>query len=201
MKNTIKTLALLALIGLVPAPQFAAQGTVNPAIKEALTEALAGPDGEYAAYAEYSAIIKKFGEVLPYVNIRGAEERHINALKGHFEMYGLPVPENKYLGKITVPASLVEAAKAGVVAEERNVAMYDRLLAKVKDNPDLQRVFTNLQSASRDHHLPAFKAAAEGKTPGCCCGGGGGQGKGRGQGSGRGACVRQGQVTPGQPQQ
>jgi hypothetical protein len=197
MKKTITTLVILTLIGSVTAPQAAAQGTVNPAIKEALTEALSGPDGEYAAYAEYTAIIEKFGEVLPYVNIRGAEERHINALKGHFEKYGLPVPENKYLGKITVPASLAEAARAGVTAEQRNVAMYDKLLAKVKDNPDLTQVFSNLQSASRDRHLPAFQATAEGKTPACCCGGGGG--RGQGQGWGRGPCGRQNNAQPEQP--
>ncbi len=39
--------------------------------------------------------------------------------------------------------------------------LYDRLLAKVADYPNLVRVFENLRAASQDRHLPIFKAAAE----------------------------------------
>ncbi|MCI0539790.1 MAG: hypothetical protein L0Z50_31670, partial [Verrucomicrobiales bacterium] len=46
-------------------------------------------------------------------------------------------------------------------AEERNVALYDRLLSKVKAYPDLTLVFTNLRRASQENHLTAFKAAVE----------------------------------------
>lgn len=161
-------------------------------VKEVLLEALAGPDGEQAAYAEYAAIIKKHGEVAPYVFIQQAESRHIEALTRQFEKYGLDAPKNKYLGKIKSPVKLVDAAKQGIEAEEKNVAMYDRLLAKAKDYPDLTRVFTNLQRCSREMHLPAFKAAVEqngqldvsaasGRGSGC------GQGCGMGCGRGRGA--------------
>jgi rubrerythrin len=166
MKTLIVSLCFAGLLatGIV-------QGAPDAIVKDVLTTALAGPDGEYAAYAEYTAIIENFGEVAPYVNIRAAETRHINALKRQCEKYGVAIPENAYLGKITPPANLIEAAKQNAAAEERNVAMYDQLLAKVKDYSDLTRVLTNLRRASLENHLPAFKAAAEGKTP--VCGGGG----------------------------
>ena len=38
------------------------------------------PEGEYAAYAMYSAVIVEFGSVEPYVSIREAEGRHIEAI-------------------------------------------------------------------------------------------------------------------------
>lgn len=61
--------------------------------------------------------------------------------------------------KAVAPASLLEASNQGVESQEKNVALYDRYLAAVNDYPDLTHVFTNLQRASRDAHLPAFKAA------------------------------------------
>ncbi len=128
---------------------------------EALLQALAGPEGEYANLAEYSAMVEKFGQIQPYAAILRSEECHIAALKRHLELRGVAVPENSFLGIVTAPATLPEAAEAAISAEEKNVAMYDRLLEKVKDQPDLVQVFTHLQFASREHHLPAFKAAAE----------------------------------------
>lgn len=148
---------------------------------QALTEALAGPDGEYAARAEYDAILKKFGDVQPFATIAATEQRHIEALKRHFEMRGLTVPADEYKGKVTAPATLADAAAAGVKAEERNVAMYDRLLAATGNQRDLQTVFTHLQWASREHHLPAFKTAAAngGRSPaGFTRGASGGAGRG-----------------------
>jgi hypothetical protein len=148
----------------------------DAALREALTEALAGPEGEYAAQEAYRVIIANHGEVLPYANIIRAEGRHIEALKSQFQKYGLPVPENTHFGKVAVPESLAEAARQGVASEKANVAMYDRLIDKVKAYPDVVAVFQNLQRASRENHLPAFEAAVQG---------GGTCQKGRGKGAGR----------------
>ncbi len=158
------------------------------AVNEAVLQALTGPEGEYAALAEYAATVEKFGQVQPYAAIMRSEECHVAALKRQLELRGIAVPENPFLGTITAPATLPEAAEAGITAEERNVAMYDRLLEQVKEQPDLVRVFTHLQFASREHHLQAFGAAAEkgGQLqPGeFRCGTGCGMGKGMGQGRG-----------------
>jgi hypothetical protein len=138
-----------------------ASGDLTPEAKQALVETLAGPDGEFAAHALYTAILKKFGDVQPYANIREAETRHIQALKRQFEKYGIAIPEDKFAGKVTPPETLLQAAKDGIEAEKKNVALYDGYLAAVKIYPDLTQVFTNLRSASLQGHLPAFQAAAE----------------------------------------
>jgi len=53
----------------------------------------------------------------------------------------LAVPQDPYAGKTQAAATLKEAAEASVAAEERNVAMYDQLLAQAKGPLDLERVF------------------------------------------------------------
>ncbi len=172
----------------------------DPAAEQALTQALAGPQGEYAACAEYAAIVEKFGAVQPYAAFLASEQCHIAALKRHFEMRGLAVPEDPYAGKIDAPATLQEAARMAAGFEERNVAMYAQLLQQVKNQADLVRVFTHLQSASQACHLPAFQAAAkkDGQLQpgefGCGAGCGNGCGQGRGGpppwagGAGKGGC-------------
>jgi len=135
-------------------------GGLTAEAKQALVETLAGPEGEFAAHALYSAILKKFGDVQPYANIREAETRHIQALKRQFGKYGIAIPEDKFAGKVTPPETLLQAAKDGIEAEKKNVALYDGYLSAVKNYPDLTMVFTNLRSASLQAHLPAFQAAA-----------------------------------------
>jgi hypothetical protein len=44
-----------------------------------------------------------------------------------------------------------------VAWEEATVALYDELLPQVAAYSDVVYVFTNLRSASRDNHLPAFE--------------------------------------------
>jgi len=168
MKTNIHSVLLLAFASSLPAlgsatAQSAGRGshTLTPEARQAVVEALASPYGEFAAHALYSAILKKFGDAQPYAAIREAETRHIQALKRQLEKYGVAIPEDKFAGKTEAPATLLEAAKRGIEAEERNIAMYDRYLVTVKDYEDLTRVFTNLQRASREAHLPAFKAALE----------------------------------------
>lgn len=153
-------------------------------------DALMSPDGEYAAAAAYAAVIKKFGQVQPYVNIRTAERRHIAALARQLQRYGFEVPANPFMNKIPAPASLEAAAKAWAVGEIDNVKMYDELLAQTSDS-QLTRVLTNLRRSSLESHLPMFEAAAEnGGTltlaeMAAFQGRGGGQGNGPGRGSQR----------------
>ncbi|GEM_PF-983368 len=136
--------------------------TLSKQAADALLEALSGPEGEYAAYAMYTAVIDKYGDVEPYVSIRKAEARHIEALKRQLDRYGVVYPaENPYLGQVSAPASLEEAAKAWAKGEVANVAMYDRLMGAVADYPNLVRVFDHLRAASQERHLPAFSLAAE----------------------------------------
>ena len=166
MNKTLKcalavVVAVAALHGAPTTTSRAEQtATVPPVVEEVLLLALVGPDGEYSAYADYAAIIRKHGRVQPYVWIQQAETRHISALERQFQKYGLAVPPNRYLGAPEVPATLPEAAAEAIAAEERNVAMYERLLAKVTEYPDLTRVLGHLQHCSREMHLPALREAA-----------------------------------------
>ena len=137
---------------------------------EVLLEAL---DDEYRAWATYDQVLSDFGDVRPFTNIRESEARHIDALLRLFEVHGLPVPDNPWIGRVDRYPSLQAACAAGVAAETANGAMYDRLIAATQ-RPDIRAVLRNLQEASQQRHLPAFRRGAERS------GGGGGGGPGRG---------------------
>ncbi|MBG0745867.1 MAG: DUF2202 domain-containing protein [Planktothrix agardhii KL2] len=162
-------------------------------LKIALTEAI---EDEYKARATYRLILNKFGAIRPFVNIVESEERHIQALMPLFSKYGIALPEDNWVQRVEVPASVQEACQAGVQAEIKNAQMYQRLLDLTQGYPDVQRVFLNLQSASQNNHLPAFQRGAERRLsspfPVILGGGtqsdrrGGGHGQGRGCGHKRG---------------
>jgi hypothetical protein len=140
-----------------------------------LTEAL---DDEYQAWSTYDQVIADFGEVRPFINIREAEARHIQALLGLFERYGLAVPANRWPGRVERYASLQAACEAGVVAEIANGDMYERLLGQTQ-REDILSVLRNLQEASQQRHLPAFQRCAQrGATGGARGGPVGGPGRG-----------------------
>jgi hypothetical protein len=134
----------------------------------ALREAL---DDEYRAWATYDQVMRDFGEIPPFSNIRDAEARHIEALRMLYVRYGLPVPENPWPGKVERFASVREACAAGVTAEIANAALYERLLASTQ-RPDILVVLRNLQEASQQRHLQAFQRCVQRGLEG---GGGGGR--------------------------
>lgn len=159
----ISTLILCAAAGpLAHAQRCAATVPLDETAKAALIAALAGPEGEYAARAEYAAIVAKFGPVQPYANILQAENQHVAALQKQCAKFGVSVPADTYQGQVTAPETLLEAATAGIAAELLNVEMYDGLLAQVQNYPSLVQVFSNLQLASLNNHLPVFEAAGAG---------------------------------------
>jgi hypothetical protein len=114
---------------------------------------------EYRARNTYIGVMNKFGQVKPFVNIKKAEEQHIDMLVNLFNKYGLSVPANTVAGLAT-PATLRDACALGVQAEIENARLYDDLLAGTGAYPDVQTVFRQLRSASQDQHLPAFQRCA-----------------------------------------
>lgn len=169
-------------------------------IRAALVEAL---EDEYKAIATYRAVIDRFGAVRPFPNLLAAEQRHAEALERLCERHGVEPP--RPAARASAPASLLEACRAGVLAEIENAALYDRLIAQTSGHPDVQRVFLRLQAASRERHLVAFRRCVEREAsrdaPGsaasarasrhrgdgeACSGRGPGRGRGPGQGRGRG---------------
>lgn len=138
--------------GAEAAPQF------NEKTLEAMVEAL--NDGRRSE-AQYQAVMEKFGEVRPFLNIAQAERRHQAMLLELFEKYKIEVPENNFPEEIA-PATVRAACEAGVHSEKENVALYDKFLKDMKE-PDIRVVFTKLRDASEFHHLPAFERCATGK--------------------------------------
>ncbi|MBN1859070.1 DUF2202 domain-containing protein [Candidatus Bipolaricaulota bacterium] len=136
------------------------QGVLPIEVQEAVLDALVGPDGEYAAYATYAAILEEYGDVNPFASILVSEARHIDALKQVLDRYQVPYPdENPYLGTLEAPGSLAEAAQLGVDAEIANVALYEEQLDAATGFPDIVKVFVSLQTASQERHLPSFERA------------------------------------------
>ena len=134
-----------------PAP---AVSPLDEAEKAALNEAILE---EYGALNLYNAVMKQYGTVLPFSRIVRSEEQHVRALSQLFTNYGLSVPANPGLTPPPTFSSLTAACQAGVDAEIADAALYDDLL-RVTGNPDVVRVYKNLQAASLNRHLPAFEA-------------------------------------------
>jgi hypothetical protein len=140
--------------------------------KEEIDGLLLALNDEYMAWATYDKINKQFNDPRPFVNIQQSEARHIERLKEIFAAYKVPVPANPWPGNTPKFESVSAACKAGVDAEIVNRDLYDRLF-KTTAREDILIVYRNLQRASEQNHLPAFKRCGEGP--------GGGR---RGQGAG-----------------
>lgn len=130
---------------------------LNKTELNALYEAL---DDEYRSWATYDQVIIDFGEVGPFINIREAEARHIQALCSLFLAYGITVSKNTWPGRVTRYKNLYEACEAGVAAEIENGQMYECLLRST-DREDILTVYRNLQEASQQRHLTAFQRCVE----------------------------------------
>lgn len=136
----------------------------NSRLEERTVNALISSlEDERRAEATYQAVLNKYTDARPFVNVIEAEKRHQSFLLPLFEKYGVAVPANQFdPANIPVPESITEACKTGVTAENENIALYDGFLGFVKEQ-DIREVFELLRNASRDNHLPAFTRCAEGR--------------------------------------
>jgi hypothetical protein len=141
-----------------------------------VADLVAALDDEYMARATYAQVIADFGAVRPFINIVDSEGRHAEALISLFQDYGVPVPADTWPGRVARYTSLSEACKAAVAAEVENAELYDRLLAGT-DKADILDVYRNLQEASQERHLSAFRRCVErgGSTTGEATGDGRGR--------------------------
>jgi len=153
--NLVSAQATLPLYG-----NAAAKADANLTVESMLTYAI---QDEYLARAEYAAIMAKFGNMTPYTNIKKAEEQHIAWLKDMFASLKLALPADDAGTYIQAPATLKDAAKAGVQAEIDNIAMYERFLAQpvLRDSryAVVVDLFSRLKNASQNH-LAAFQKQA-----------------------------------------
>jgi len=110
---------------------------------------------EYGALNLYRDGIAQFGDVAPFSQIARSEEQHVNMLVRLAEKYGVLPPANPG-GTDATFTDLTQACQAGVDAEIADAALYDELIPQTS-HADLIQVFTNLQAASLENHLPAFQ--------------------------------------------
>jgi hypothetical protein len=111
---------------------------------------------EYGALNLYQSAIAQVGNVYPFSQIVHSEQQHIDALVRQATKYGVSVPTNPGLSTQPTFTTLAQACQAGVDAEIADAALYDTL-KPVTTHTDLLQVYNNLQSASRNSHLPAFQ--------------------------------------------
>jgi rubrerythrin len=140
----------------------------TPDLRTLLSEAL---EDERKAEAAYAAVIDRFGPVRPFINIIDAEGRHSAAIERQMRRLGFEVPASVCGDACVAPPTLEAACEHAVAAELLNIALFDRLIPRIQDET-VRRVFENLQAASRDRHLPAFRrclarAARQGSGRGC----------------------------------
>ena len=112
---------------------------------------------EYTAMNTYQAIMNELGEIQPFFRVARSEQQHVNALIRVAERFGVEVPENAGEVAEIEWSTLEEACQLGVTFEQMDAALYDELLPNTT-NPVLIKVYTNLQRASLNNHLPAFEA-------------------------------------------
>lgn len=127
---------------------------LTDAEKEALSEAILE---EYGALNFYNSVIAEFGNVFPFYRIARSEQQHVNALIKQATKYGVIIPENPGIASDLTINSISEACSAGVAAEIADAALYDELKL-VTTHSDILQVYTTLQNASLNSHLPAFQA-------------------------------------------
>ncbi len=115
-------------------------------------------EDEYLARDTYISVMKTFGEIRPFINIKASEETHINLLLPLFEKYELELP-NYVRDETAFSGTLQEAYEAGVHAEIMNIQMYENFLKE--DLPaDVADAFSRLAAAS-EKHLATFRRQAE----------------------------------------
>jgi hypothetical protein len=113
---------------------------------------------EYKAQYLYASVLEDFQGALPFAAIVESEERHVQALQMLFTRRQMTPPESIWKTTSFEPyASIPDACAAGVAAEIADAAFYDKYLPRTDLPQDVENVFTNLQAASLNNHLPAFQ--------------------------------------------
>jgi hypothetical protein len=112
---------------------------------------------EYGAEMLYRHVLAILGpDTAPFALIAEAEARHVAALKLLFTRRNLAPPAwtpVSFPAFGTIPAACADGARA----ERADAAFYTPYLERTDLPQDVRNVFTNLQAASLDNHLPAFE--------------------------------------------
>ncbi len=139
------------------APSSASPSTASSSAALALA-LTASYQAETGALATYRNVVSALGSVGPFPNVVSAEEQHVSTITALLNRYGIAVPAAGS-GQAS-PATLSAACNLGVSLEQQLITVYGDQIPKVSAYPDVTTAFQNLQAASRDDHLPAFRRCA-----------------------------------------
>ena len=128
--------------------------TLTDEVRAALDRSI---QDEYRSETTYQGVINDLGQLMPFVNVLTAEQRHSATIAEMFTRRALSLPANAWT-LATVPhySASTEACQAAAIAERANVAMYDELLRLALPS-DVRQGFANIRAASLLNHLPAFE--------------------------------------------
>jgi rubrerythrin len=137
----------------------ACTGPVGPDPADIVTILERAVQEEHKAEALYRSVLATFGEgTLPFAVIADSEAQHVAAIERLFARRQLTPPPSTWSVAAFPPfASVALACAAGVGAEEDDAAFYTPYLERTDIPQDVRIVFTNLQRASLENHLPAFE--------------------------------------------
>jgi hypothetical protein len=137
----------------------ACTGPVGPDPVDVSTVLVEALQEEYKAQMLYRSVLQTFGaETAPFALIEQAEARHVEALQMLFTRRQMALPASVWNpGSFAPFASVPLACAAGVVAEREDADFYTPHLNRADLPQDVRNVFTNLQKASLENHLPAFE--------------------------------------------
>jgi hypothetical protein len=113
---------------------------------------------EYKAQMLYRSVLEDYPGALPFAAIVESEVRHVEALRMLFTRRQQTPPVSLWTPASFSPFSSIQTACAGgVEAETEDGALYTPYLQRTDLPQDARNVFTNLQAASLENHLPAFE--------------------------------------------
>ncbi|MDE5926667.1 MAG: hypothetical protein K2N75_01540 [Helicobacter sp.] len=113
---------------------------------------------EYKAYSFYTSV-SSYGQV--FVHLQSAEQTHINALSWHLQNLGVSIPQNPYNAESFANfSSIEEILQTALVNENKNVELYNTLIANEKDLEVID-TFYRLQAASFNNHIPSLSYTLE----------------------------------------
>lgn len=131
-------------------------GASDAALVTALTQA---STLERTALATYQGVITALGPITPFTNVVTSEQQHVNAVNQIATAHGVTLP-TAAVTPAPAPSTKTAACQLGVTTEENVISRYQVLIPQVSAYPDVAKVFTTLQTAAKDSHLPAFQHCA-----------------------------------------
>jgi len=136
----------------------ACTGPVGPDPADIVNVLVVALQEEYKAEMLYRSVLEDAQGAMPFAVIAESEAQHVAALQNLLTRRELTPPPSDWAPSYFPRfASLALACAAGVAAETEDAAFYTPYLQRPDLPRDVRNVFTNLQRASLESHLPAFE--------------------------------------------